>query len=178
MCSRKECRRQSAPAPPLTGGKLRSPQSIRSPLQDSCLGNPMDRGAWQAMVHGVLKSRAQLSPPHTHTWGFPSGPVVGTLPAMQETRGTWVDPWVRKIPWRRVWQPTPVFLLGESHGQRSLATIHGDNRSVRAERTHGLSKVFPGPRLHWRSLKGPTAPTPTVPEDWEDVPGTALGPPC
>ena len=30
-------------------------------------------------------------------------------------------PWVRKIPWRRVWQPTSVFLLGESHGQRSLA---------------------------------------------------------
>ena len=29
--------------------------------------------------------------------------------------------WVRKIPWRRKWQPTPVFLPGESHGQRSLA---------------------------------------------------------
>jgi len=27
----------------------------------------------------------------------------------------------RKIPWRRKWQPTPVFLPGESHGQRSLA---------------------------------------------------------
>ena len=30
------------------------------------------------------------------------------------------DPWVRKIPWRRAWLPTPVFLPGESHGQRSL----------------------------------------------------------
>ena len=30
------------------------------------------------------------------------------------------DPWVRKIPCRRKWQPTPVFLVGESHGQRSL----------------------------------------------------------
>ena len=29
-------------------------------------------------------------------------------------------PWVRKIRWRRAWQPTPVFLPGESHGQRSL----------------------------------------------------------
>jgi len=28
--------------------------------------------------------------------------------------------WVRKIPWRRGWQPTPVFLPGDSHGQRSL----------------------------------------------------------
>ena len=30
------------------------------------------------------------------------------------------SPWVRKIPWRRPWQPTPVFLLGEFHGQRNL----------------------------------------------------------
>ena len=30
------------------------------------------------------------------------------------------DPWFRKIPWRRKWQPTPVFLPGKSHGQRSL----------------------------------------------------------
>ena len=33
---------------------------------------------------------------------------------------TGFDPWVRKIPWRRKWQPTPVFLPGKSHGQRSL----------------------------------------------------------
>ena len=31
------------------------------------------------------------------------------------------DSWVRQIAWRRAWQPTPVFLPGESHGQRSLA---------------------------------------------------------
>ena len=30
------------------------------------------------------------------------------------------SPWVENIPWRRKWQPTPVFLPGESHGQRSL----------------------------------------------------------
>ena len=29
-------------------------------------------------------------------------------------------PWVGKIPWRREWQPTPVFLPGKSHGQRNL----------------------------------------------------------
>ena len=32
-----------------------------------------------------------------------------------------VGPWVGKIPWRKAWQPTPVFLPGESHGQRNLA---------------------------------------------------------
>ena len=31
------------------------------------------------------------------------------------------NPWVGSIPWWRAWQPTPVFLPGESHGQRSLA---------------------------------------------------------
>ena len=31
------------------------------------------------------------------------------------------DPWVGKSPWRRAWQPTPIFLPGESHGQKSLA---------------------------------------------------------
>ena len=33
---------------------------------------------------------------------------------------TGFDPWIRKIPWRRKWQPTPIFLPGKSHGQRSL----------------------------------------------------------
>ena len=35
------------------------------------------------------------------------------------------DPWVRTIPWRRKWQPTPVFLPGESHGQKSLPSYRG-----------------------------------------------------
>ena len=30
------------------------------------------------------------------------------------------DPWIGMVPWRRAWQPTPVFLPAESHGQRSL----------------------------------------------------------
>ena len=51
---------------------------------------------------------------------FPSGPS-GKEPSCQCRRHeTWFDLWVRKIPWRRAWQPTPVFLPRESHGQRSL----------------------------------------------------------
>ena len=38
-----------------------------------------------------------------------------------DVRDSGFDPWVRKIPWRRKWQPTPVFLPGKSHRQRSLA---------------------------------------------------------
>ena len=54
--------------------------------------------------------------------GFPGDSVVENLIAMQELqKDKRFHPWVRKIPWRRTWQPTPVFLPGESHGQRSLA---------------------------------------------------------
>ena len=46
------------------------------------------------------------------------------------------DPWVWKIPWRRAGQPTPVFLPGESHGQRSLVGYSpwGGKESDTAER--------------------------------------------
>ena len=47
-------------------------ESVRSPggengnpLQDSCLGNPVDRGAWQATVQGVTESQTRLSDFHT-----------------------------------------------------------------------------------------------------------------
>ena len=38
----------------------------------------------------------------------------------KECRRRGFDPWVGKIPWRRKWQATPVFLSGKSHGQRNL----------------------------------------------------------
>ena len=63
----------------------------RTPLQYSCLENPMGGGAWWPAVHGVAKSRARLSD-FTSTF----------------------------MHWRRKWQPTPVFFPGESQGQRSL----------------------------------------------------------
>ena len=54
-------------------------------------------------------------------WGFPGG-ASGKEPACQCGRYLRhrFDPWVRKITWRRAWQPAQVFLPGESHGQRSL----------------------------------------------------------
>ena len=44
--------------------------------------------------------------------------VVKNLPQCRRPKGRWFDPWVEGS--RRAWQPTPVFLPGESHGQRSL----------------------------------------------------------
>ena len=64
-----------------------------TPLQYSCLENPMDGGAWQAAVHGVAKSWTRLSN-FTSLFTF--------------------------MLWRRKWQPTPVLLPGESRGRWSL----------------------------------------------------------
>ena len=55
---------------------------------------------------------------HVYTWASLVAQLVKKLPAVQDT---WFNPWVRKMPWRRKWQPTLVFLPGEPHGQRSLA---------------------------------------------------------
>ena len=52
----------------LMSGLGRSPEEGNSnPPHYSCLENPMDRGAWQAAVHGVTQSRTGLSDFHFHT---------------------------------------------------------------------------------------------------------------
>ena len=54
------------------------------------------------------------------------------------------DLWVRKIPWRRKWQPTPVFLPEKSHGQRNLVGYHpkGGKESDTAEHARWLCHSF------------------------------------
>jgi len=49
---------------------------------------------------------------------YQGGPVVKRIHLLSSRHG--FKPWVGKIPWRRKWQPTSVFLPGKSHGQRSL----------------------------------------------------------
>jgi len=62
-----------------------------------------------------------LKAPANRNLGFPGG-AGGKEPICQCRRHNRhrFDPWVRKIPWRRAWQPTPIFLPGESFGQRNL----------------------------------------------------------
>ena len=95
-----------------------------------------DKEAWRAAVHGVTKSQTQLSDwttittkiIHTHTYthththsGFPDG-TSGKEATCQCRRHKRLrfDSWVRKISWKRAWQPTPVLLPEESHRQRTL----------------------------------------------------------
>ena len=68
--------------------------------------------------------------------GFPGGSAVKNLPAKQDT-------WVRSLgwenPWRKTWQCTPVFLPGESYGQRSLA---GYSPWIRKRVRHDLVTII------------------------------------
>ena len=67
------------------------------------------------------------------TSGFPVAQTVKNPPAMRETRVRYLG-W--EDAWRREWRPTPVFLPGESHAQRSLAGYNpwGRRESDRTER--------------------------------------------
>ena len=70
------------------------------------------------------------------TWDFPGGSDSKSVCLQCGRPG--FDTWVGKIPWRRIWQPTPVFLLGKSHGQRSLVgySLWGCKESDMTERLH------------------------------------------
>ena len=67
-----------------------------------------------------------------------------SCPRCRKRRRCGFNPWIRKIPWRRKWQPTPGFLAGKSHGQGAWwATVHGvaksrtgPNRAEQREHTH------------------------------------------
>ena len=69
----------------------------------------MDREAWQAAVHRVRKSRTQLS-------DWTKITMLNSPPALQGMQETQVVILGWEDPLRRAWQPTPVFLPGESHG--------------------------------------------------------------
>ena len=71
---------------------------------------------------GAFTSFFFLNKTHLTRYVFVAGLpwwLSGKESVNQYRRGRF-DPWVRKIPWRRAWRPTPVFLPGEFHGQRSL----------------------------------------------------------
>ena len=85
------------------------------------------------------------------------------------------NPWVAKIPWRRTWQPTAVFLPGKSHGQRSLVgyspynckesdttewlNSNNDNKSKKWKRTHELTVAQSG--VEWAGARAERGPVQT-----------------
>ena len=106
-----------------------------TPLQYSFLENPMDRGAWWAAVHGSLRVG--------HDWAT----LLSLFTVMH---------------WRRKWQPTPVFLPGETQRQRSLAgcRLWGRTESDTTEQLHfhfslSCTEEGNGNPLHYSCLENP-----------------------
>ena len=79
--------------------------------------------------------------------GFLGGSVVKNPPAIAGvSEDTSLIPGSRRFPWRRKWQPTPVFLPGESHGQRSLVGCsprgHKELDMTERQSTHACTWIF------------------------------------
>ena len=94
----------------------------------------------------ALRKPQKVIPHLLNPVGFPDG-TSGKESACQCRRHKrcGFNPWVRKIPWRKKWQPTPVFLPGESYGQRSLAGYSpwGRKQSEMTEMTtHAWGTVY------------------------------------
>ena len=116
------------------------------------LENPRDGGAWWATVYGVSQSQTWLkrlsSSSSIHQWSekaMPthSSPLAWKIPWTEEpcrlqsmgslrVRHDWATSFslFTSMHWRRKWQPTPVFLPGESQGQQSLVGCHLWSRRV------------------------------------------------
>ena len=74
-----------------------------------------------ALEHRLISCGAEAELLHSmRSWSLPGG-ASGKESTGQCRRCQMFTPWVGKIPWRRKWQPIPIFLPGESHGRRSLA---------------------------------------------------------
>ena len=140
------------------------------------LCNPMDCSPPGSSVYGVSQARILecgvpfLSPGDLPHPGIERGSVamkVDSLPSdpsgkpkepacqCRRHKRCRFDPWVGNIPWRRTWQPTPVFLPGEFYGQRSLVGYSpwGHKESNMTEH-----------RLTHLSLTSILGPLPTSPE--------------
>ena len=105
--------------------------------------------------------------------GFPGGAEVKSICLQCGRPG--FDPWVGKIPWRRKWQPTPVFLPGESHGWRSLVGYSpqvAKNQTQLSNFTFTFTQVLAasasGGAVTFQHLKWPLA-TPSTPGGAQEI---------
>ena len=77
--------------------------------------------------------------------GFPGGTSGKELTCQcRRHKRHGFNPWVRKIPWRRKWQPASVFLPGKSHGQRSLVGYSPQGHKESAKTEHMMDGIKVG----------------------------------
>ena len=112
--------------------------SFPLPLPAAHPSRPAQSTRLSFVLHGSFPVAVCFTGGCVYVWGFPGG-TGGKEPTCQckKHERCGFNPWVRKIPRRRAWQPTPVFSPGEPHGQRSLTgyTPWGDGESETTEVT-------------------------------------------
>ena len=135
----------------LSGGPRgeRSPQILEHPCTTRATGRGRLEPSQQLLSEDLILLRC-ICQDALQTY---PGSLVGKGPACKCRRGKrqGFNPWAGKILWRRKWQPTLIFLPGESHGQRSLEDYspRGHNESDMTEYAHHVCKL----RHHLDSLK-------------------------
>ena len=90
---------------------------LNTAVEATKASNRADTQPYTDMMHDIEKEISGRTLKRNPFKGFPSG----TCQCRRHKRSGF-DPWVRKRPWRRICQLTPVFLPGESHEQRSLVS--------------------------------------------------------
>ena len=104
----------------------------------------------------LLKLACKVTNRYTSPKGFPGGTAVKNSSCNTGDAGDLGSIWPGKIPWRKEWQPTPVFLPGKSHGQRNLAGYSPwccidldttEHMLTWLEKYHNLKNGFPRTRF-------------------------------
>ena len=122
-------------------------EGIGYPIQYSCLENPHGQRSLAGYCPWGCKesdTTEQLSTAQYKEFELPrwhSGKESICQCRRHRRRG--FNPWVRKIPWSRKWQPTPVFMPGKSHGHKSLADYSpwSHKESDTTEHTHCIKSL-------------------------------------
>ena len=112
----------------MESGHMKEKWKVKVLGAQSCptLRDPMGCSQPGSSVHGLPRQEYWSRLPFPSPGNLPYPRIelgslalqVDSLPSEPPSR---FDPWVGKIPWRKAWQPAPIFLPEESHGQRSLA---------------------------------------------------------
>ena len=112
---------------------LRSSQKYqqRKEMERSCVWNSIIKQKTQPSLGPILPLDLSFCKRMYLLWASLVAQVVKNLPALQESQVTRFSPWVRKILWRRAWQPTPAFMPREAvdRGACGLHTVHGVAKS-------------------------------------------------
>ena len=84
------------------------------------------------------------------------------------------NPWVGRIPWRKKWQPTPVFLPGKSHGQRSLAGYSPRGRKE-LDMSEQVSSCYLISEISLKQILELDHPLSLASWHWRPIPGVEWG---